>query len=121
MQELKLILFALCLIIAPKLLAGENWINLFNGKDLSGWTQKTGDARFYAQDGCIIGEAVSESETNSVLCTKKRFDNFILELDFKADHQLFSGVHIRGEYAAKEIQWQWDGRPLTFYEHQLTC
>jgi hypothetical protein len=63
-QELKLILFALCLIIAPKLLVGENWINLFNGKDLSGWTQKTGDARFYAQDGCIIGEAVSESETN---------------------------------------------------------
>lgn len=114
MPKLKLILFALCLITAPRLLlAGESWISLFNGKDLSGWIQKTGDAKFYAQDGCIVGEAVAKSETNSVLGTKKQYDNFILELDFKADHQLFSGVHIRGEYAAKEIRWQWDGRPLT--------
>lgn len=119
MPKRKLILCTLCLITALKLLAGENWISLFNGKDLAGWTQKTGDAKFYVRDGCIIGEAVSESETNSVLGTKKRYDNFILELDFKADRQIFSGVHIRGEYAAKETQWQWDGRPLTIPAGQV--
>ncbi|MGP8201236.1 MAG: DUF1080 domain-containing protein [Limisphaerales bacterium] len=119
MQKLKLILLALSMLIAPKLLARESWINLFNGKDLSGWTQKTGDARFYVRDGCIVGEAVSESETNSVLCSEKNYDNFILELDFKVDHQLFSGVHIRSEYAGTEVRWEWDGRPLSIPRGQV--
>jgi 3-keto-disaccharide hydrolase len=113
MRQFKLILFALSILAAPELFAKEGWINLFNGKDLSGWTQKTGDARFFVDDGCIVGEVVSESDTNSVLCTKKNYDNFILELDFKVDHQLFSGVHIRSEYAAKDTPGKWNGQPLT--------
>jgi hypothetical protein len=113
MNKLKMIVFALSILAVQELFADENWINLFNGRNLSGWTQKTGDAKFYVKDGCIIGEAVSESETNSVLCTKANYDNFILELDFKTDHQLFSGVQIRSEYAAKEVRWEWNGRPLT--------
>jgi hypothetical protein len=96
-----------------ELRAADEWISLFNGKSLAGWTQKAGDAKFMVANGCIVGEAVSESDTNSVLCTKKRYDNFILELDFKADRQLFSGVHIRSQYAAKDTPWNWDGRPLT--------
>jgi len=48
-----------------------------------------------------------------VLATEKDYANFILELDFQADHQLFSGVHIRSQYAVRETPWQWDGRPLT--------
>ena len=63
-------------------------------------------------DGCIVGQAVSESDTNSVLGTTNNYDNFILELDFKTDHQLFSGVHIRGQYAVTNTPWQWGGRPL---------
>jgi len=93
--------------------ADNGWVNLFNGNNLHGWTEKAGDAKFYVTNDCIVGEAVSESDTNSVLCTKKRYDNFILELDFKADHQIFSGVHIRSQYAAKDTPWDWDGRPLT--------
>jgi hypothetical protein len=113
MRKFKLILIALSILVTQQLIAKEDWINLFNGKDLSGWTRKAGDANFYVSDNCIVGEAVSESDTNSVLCTKMDYDNFILELDFKADHQLFSGVHIRSQYAAKTTGWKWDGRPLT--------
>lgn len=112
MNKLRFV-FLVAIICAQKLCAKENWINLFNGTNLSGWTEKAGDATFHTEDGCIVGEAVSESDTNSVLCTKKSYDNFILELDFKADHQLFSGVHIRSQYAAKDMHWKWDGRPLT--------
>ncbi len=112
MCKFKLILFACSILAAQPLFAESSWINLFNGKNLSGWTQKAGNAKFYVEDGCIVGEAVSESDTNSVLCTKKDYDNFILELDFKVDHQLFSGVHIRSQYAAKDTRWKWDGRPL---------
>lgn len=113
MRKFKLIVFALSIFVVQQTIAKEGWINLFNGKNLSGWTRKTGDAKFYVSDNCIVGEAVSESDTNSVLCTKKDYDNFILELDFKVDRQLFSGVHIRSQYAAKETPWKWDGRPLT--------
>jgi hypothetical protein len=113
MRKFRLILFVFSILAAPELFAREGWINLFNGRNLSGWTQKSGNARFFVEDGCIVGEAVSESDTNSVLGTKKDYDNFILELDFKVDHQLFSGVHIRSQYAAKETRWEWDGRPLT--------
>lgn len=111
MSKLTVVLF-IAVLGAQRLVATEPWINLFNGKDLSGWTEKAGDAKFYVDNGCIVGEAVSESDTNSVLCTTKNYGNFILELDFKADRRLFSGVHIRSEYAATNTSWQWDGRPL---------
>jgi len=119
MSKFGLVLLAVSILAAERLFAGDNWIHLFNGKNFSGWTEITGDARFYVDDGCIVGEAVSESDTNSVLCTKKNYDNFSLELDFKVDHQLFSGVHIRSQYAAKETKWKWDGRPLTIPRGQV--
>jgi len=109
--RLKLLLLAV-VIGAYNLYAKDGWIRLFNGRNLSGWTQKAGSDKFFVAHGCIVGQAVSESDTNSVLCTKKDYDNFILELDFKTDHQLFSGVHIRSQYAATNTPWQWDGRPL---------
>ena len=113
MRQFQLILVVFTILAAPEVFAREGWIKLFNGKNLSGWTQKTGDAKFYVKDGCIVGEAVSESETNSVLCTEKNYTNFILELDFKVDHQLFSGVHIRSEYSGKEIRQVWKGVAYT--------
>jgi hypothetical protein len=110
--KLRVVPFALFLIAAPAIFAAD-WINLFNGESLAGWTQKGGDAKFYVSDGCIVGEAVAESGTNSVLCTKKDYRNFNLELDFKVDHLLFSGIQIRSRYAAGKVDWKWDGRPLT--------
>ncbi|MGA2868872.1 MAG: DUF1080 domain-containing protein [Verrucomicrobiota bacterium] len=110
MRNFKLLLFfAAATLSALVLPAAENWVSLFNGRDLSGWTQKAGDARFFVDDGCIVGEDVSESQTNSVLGTRQAYGNFILELDFKADHQLFSGVHIRSGYAAHDIRLVWHG------------
>ena len=112
MRKFQVVLFAFS-FLAPQLFAKEHWINLFNGKNLSGWTLKAGHDKFYVDDGCIVGQVVAESETNSVLSTRKDYDNFILELDFKVDHPLFSGVQIRSQYAVKKTPWEWDGRPLT--------
>lgn len=111
MKRLRFVVLAIVLA-AWDLRAADGWISLFNGKSLFGWTREAGNAKFFVEDGCIVGEAVSESDTNSALCTKKWYDHFILELDFKADHQLFSGVHIRSEYATKDTPWNWEGRPL---------
>ena len=112
MRKFQVVLFAFA-FLAPPLFAKEHWINLFNGKNLSGWTVKAGNDKFFVDDGCIVGQVVSESDTNTVLGTKKDYDNFILELDFKVDHPLFSGVQIRSQYAVKKTSWEWDGRPLS--------
>src|SRR5215471_1576964 len=110
--DFRVIPLVLLLVAAPSIFAAD-WTNLFNGKNLSGWTQKGGDAKFYISDGCIVGEAVSESDTNSVLCTLEDYRNFILELDFKVDRLLFSGIQIRSRYAGSNVDWKWDGRPVT--------
>jgi hypothetical protein len=94
-------------------LADDNWISLFNGKDLSGWTQKTGTAKYFVEDGCIVGETVVPGKsTNSFLCTMESYDNFELELDFKADPRINSGVQFRGEYASEPRNVEWQGKTI---------
>ena len=73
--------------------AGE-WISLFNGKDLDGWEQKNGKAKYEVKDGTILGSSVPNSP-NSFLCTKKDYSNFELEFEVKVDKELNSGVQIR--------------------------
>lgn len=70
------------------------WFNLFNGKDLSGWTELEGKTKFEVKDGRIIGTTITDNP-NSVLCTDKIYSNFILALDIKVDSPLNSGVQIR--------------------------
>lgn len=74
----------------------SNWKYLFNGKDLMGWEQLNGYAKFYVEDGNLVGEAVVGSP-NSFLCTKEKFSDFILEFETKTDLQLNTGVQIRSE------------------------
>ncbi len=89
------------------------WTELFNGKDLSGWTQKTGNGKYFVEHGCIVGETVVPGHgTNSFLCTTQTYDNFILELDFKVDQLMNSGVQIRSEYAADPRTVEWHGKTI---------
>lgn len=69
---------------------------LFNGTDLTGWTQRGGHADYRVEDGCIVG-ASRPNQPNSFLCTDAEYADFILELDFKADPEVNSGVQIRSE------------------------
>ena len=55
--------------------AQGEWTALFNGKDLAGWEQKNGLAKYEAKDGCIVGISAPNSP-NSFLCTKKDFADF---------------------------------------------
>ena len=80
----------------------EKWQDLFDGKTLNGWVQRGGKAVYKVEDGCIVGQTVPKTP-NSFLCTEKNFSNFILELDFKVDAGLNSGIQIRSE-SMKEYQ-----------------
>lgn len=94
-------------------LFAAGWINLFNGKNLDGWTQKTGRATYFVEDGCIVGVMhVPGGGTNSFLCTTKDYDNFILEFDFKADPRVNTGVQFRSQFADKPLTVEWQGKPI---------
>jgi hypothetical protein len=70
------------------------WVNLFNGKDLTGWKQLNGKAKYTVQNGVIVGTTVS-GEPNSFLATAKDYGDFILELEFLVDSTMNSGVQFR--------------------------
>lgn len=67
---------------------------LFDGATLNGWVQRGGDAVYLVQDGTIVGESRPD-QPNSFLCTVNQYRDFVLELDFKVDEGMNSGVQIR--------------------------
>jgi hypothetical protein len=69
---------------------------LFDGKTLAGWVQRGGKSEYRVENGCLVG-ATRPNEPNSFLCTQREFDDFVLELEFKVDPGLNSGVQIRSE------------------------
>jgi hypothetical protein len=89
--------------------SAEKWTPLFNGKDLSGWVQKGGAAKFRAENGEIIGTTVPNT-ANSFLCTERDYANFILELEFKVADGLNSGVQIRSRAADTATTEDWNGK-----------
>lgn len=76
------------------------WEPLFNGRDLSGWTRRNGQATYSVRDGAIVGRTVLDSP-NSFLCSNEHFSDFILELEFKVDPELNSGIQIRSNSLAE--------------------
>ncbi len=73
---------------------GEGWVSLFNGKDLTGWSQKNGTATYRVTDQTVVGKTAVGSP-NSFLCTEQVYADF--ELTFEVDDAvgLNSGVQIR--------------------------
>ncbi|MGL4227624.1 MAG: 3-keto-disaccharide hydrolase, partial [Tannerellaceae bacterium] len=96
MKTKKLLCMALLGLSSFSFAADDGWRTLFNGKDLSGFTQLNGKAPFFVKDGCLVGKSV-KGEPNSFLATTETFKDFILEFEVKCDTSLNSGVQFRSE------------------------
>ena len=70
--------------------------DLFNGKDLSGFTQRNGTATYKVVDGTILG-TTAKGSPNSFLCTDKKYGDFEHVFEVKCDNRLNSGVQIRSK------------------------
>ncbi len=70
------------------------WKTLFNGKDLTGWNQKNGAAKFTVENNEIIGTTVANT-TNSFLCTNEDYSDFIFEVELKVENAMNSGIQFR--------------------------
>ncbi len=86
---------ALLLVSAASSVAAT-WHPLFNGRDLTGWEQRNGQALYTVVDGALVGTTVTGSP-NSFLCTTASYGDFIFECEFMADWGLNSGIQVRSE------------------------
>jgi len=84
----------LLMMVAAVTLNAQEWVDLFNGKNLKGWEKLDGSAAYRVENGEVIG--VSRRGTpNTFMATKKRYSDFILEYEMKMDRGLNSGVQFR--------------------------
>lgn len=100
----KLLLLILTPLLTPHLYGQSNilssqekkdgWELLFNGKDLTGFKQLNGEAKYRVEEGAIVGTTVPNTP-NSFLATVKDYGDFILELELKVDNSMNSGVQFR--------------------------
>jgi hypothetical protein len=88
------------------------WRPLFDGKTLDGWKQRGGAARYRVENGEIVGASVPKTG-NSFLCTTRDYGDFILELEFKVDPKLNSGVQIRSQCFDKPTEFMQEGKKHT--------
>jgi hypothetical protein len=76
-------------------LPGEDWVQLFNGKDLTGWVE-VGKEKWEVQEGVINGRAVSKEY--GYLKTAKNYKDFQLSLKFKCVGDGNSGVFFHVDF-----------------------
>jgi hypothetical protein len=79
----------------------EGFVDLFNGKDLGGWTPRGGKALFEVKDGVIVGTVVPGTPS-TYLCTERDdYSNFIFTCELKWEIDLNSGVMFRADVRKK--------------------
>jgi hypothetical protein len=84
--------------------------DLFNGKDLTGWTIY-GTELWYVEDGLLVCESGPDKEYG-YLGTKEEFKNFELTLEFKQGADGNSGVFFRSSIEGTKIAgWQVEVAP----------
>lgn len=100
---------AVCLGAIGRAADEEGFVPLFDGKSLEGWKQHGGKAKYRVENGEIVGSSVPNTP-NSFLCTEKEYGDFILEVEFKVDPKLNSGIQIRSQVFAEEREIDVEGK-----------
>jgi len=76
-------------------LSNEQWVSLFNGKDLTNWV-KVGNEKWEVEEGTIHGQGVTKEY--GYLRTAKNYRDFQLSLRFKCEADGNSGVFVHAEF-----------------------
>ncbi|MCA9138866.1 MAG: DUF1080 domain-containing protein, partial [Planctomycetales bacterium] len=75
----------------------EGFRDLFNGKDLTGWTPKGGSCKFEAVDGMIVGTVVAGSPSTYLSTENADFTDFVFTCQMKWEVDGNSGVMFRAQ------------------------
>lgn len=93
-RKIALVLISLCAACGNNTQDETPWKDITPTEDMKGWEVKGGDATYRVEDGAVIGTTVHDTP-NTFLVTEEKYDDFILELEFKVDPSMNSGVQIR--------------------------
>ncbi len=96
MRKVHFFILAILVLSGCSSAQDDGWTRLFNGKDLTGWEQKNGEAKFEVKDGMIVGTTVLNTP-NSFLCTEKVYGDFIFEVELLVEENMNSGIQFRSE------------------------
>ncbi|MEE8451886.1 MAG: DUF1080 domain-containing protein [Thermoguttaceae bacterium] len=108
-------------VARPDESGGNEWISLFDGKDLSAW-KISPTAKWSVENGAIALKDRTDGKMRNVdyLWTKETYGDFVLELEFKVPEQANSGVFLRAAdlkdpvYTGIELQvTNSHGKPLS--------
>jgi hypothetical protein len=108
-------LIACCTVAAPLLAqdkpvaAADGWIQMFDGKTLSGWKASESPDNWTVEDGAIVGRG----GRSHLFYMGQEFENF----EFKADVMINQGGN-SGIYFHSAVQEGW---PAQGYESQVNC
>ena len=105
MKKIVVLLVILCLSVSV-----QAQVDLFNGQNLDGW-EINGTEKWYVEKGELICES-GPDVAYGYLSTKKHYDNFELELEFKQEADGNSGVFFRSTVAGTIVNgWQVEVAP----------
>lgn len=108
MKSYLLFLTVLTFAISNTITAQEK--NLFNGKNLEGWTIY-GTEKWYVQDHLLVSES-GPDKAYGYLATDKHYKNFELMVEFKQEANGNSGVFIRSTVEGTKVSgWQVEVAP----------
>ena len=92
-------------------------IELFNGRDLTGWEDHKNPHLWTVEDGMIVG--VSEAGKMSNLSTQAQYGDFELRLEYNADAKVNSGVFLRVSDLDDEVHTGLEIQILDTYGKEL--
>ena len=88
----------------------QEYVSLFNGKDLTGWTIH-GTEKWYVENGELVCESGPDKQYG-YLSTEKSYYNFELSVQFKLEANGNSGIFIRSGIDGTKISgWQVEVAP----------
>lgn len=104
------LLFAELVLVLYMMVAPTKTVNLFNGKDLSGW-KIYGTEKWYVENGELICESGPDKKYG-YLATEQFYKNFDLSLEFKQEANGNSGVFFRSTVEGTKVSgWQVEVAP----------
>lgn len=107
------LLLTVCLAyFCSPLLAQENWVEMFNGKDLLGWHVSENAKSVYVEDGCLVTHGKRSHAFYVGSAGHANFTNFHFKAKVKTLPNANSGVYFHTRFQEK-------GWPKTGYEAQI--
>lgn len=82
-------------------LGASGFVDLYNGRDLSGWIPRGGNCRFEAVEGKIVGTVVQGSPSTYLSTEREDYRDFILTAEFYWEVNSNSGIMIRARREPK--------------------